>query len=138
MTERRLRRVLDYIDSCLGEDLSLPQLAAQAGLSSVHFTGSSSGSLDSRPIGMCSDGVPSELRRSLGKGRRRSRHSRSRLAFRANHTSPPPSNVFTEPRRAPTEIGKRPPDKAPSDLFLIPFDLFLEDGPRGVRLFLAL
>ena len=37
MTERRLRRVLDYIDSCLGEDLSLPQLAAQAGLSSVHF-----------------------------------------------------------------------------------------------------
>jgi AraC family transcriptional regulator len=37
VTQRRLRRVLDYIDVCLGEDLSLPQLAAQAGLSSVHF-----------------------------------------------------------------------------------------------------
>jgi AraC family transcriptional regulator len=34
---RRLRRIVDYIESHLGEDLSLLALAAQAGVSAGHF-----------------------------------------------------------------------------------------------------
>jgi AraC-like DNA-binding protein len=37
LPSRRLRRVIDYIDAHLGQDLSLLTLAAEAGLSPAHF-----------------------------------------------------------------------------------------------------
>jgi AraC family transcriptional regulator len=37
LSERQVRRVADYVEACVGEDLSLGTLAQQAGLSPYHF-----------------------------------------------------------------------------------------------------